>query len=256
MPKTTPWIGTSWKMNKTRAQAREFADVLAGAAAARTDAARLFVIPPFTAIDDVTKLLASTRVRVGAQNMQWAPAGAWTGEISAAMILDVGASLVELGHSERRAHFGETDETVALKTRAAIDNGLLALVCVGDTRAEYEAGQTSRVLARQVRFALSGLSAADHNRIVIAYEPVWSIGEGGVPADPEFADLQHRLIKDVSLSLFAEPVDVVYGGSVNPENCVGLATRANIDGLFIGRSAWDASGYIGIVEKVVAALAN
>ena len=186
--------------------------------------------------------------------MHWAPAGAWTGEISATMLLDVGASLVEIGHSERRAHFGETDETVALKTKAAIDNGLLALVCVGDTRAEYEAGRTSEVLARQVRFALSGLSAADRAKVVIAYEPVWSIGEGGVPADPDFADRQHALIKEESLRIFAEPVDVVYGGSVNPGNCRELAGKTHIDGLFIGRSAWEAQGYIGIVESVMAAL--
>lgn len=256
MPEKTPWIGTSWKMNKTRAQAREFASILASSAVARTAAAKLFVIPSFTAIADVAKSLGVTSVRVGAQNMHWAPAGAWTGEISAAMLLDVGASLVEIGHSERRTHFGETDETVALKTKAAIDNGLLALVCVGDTRAQFEAGQTSEVLARQVRIALSGLSAADRGKIVIAYEPVWSIGEGGVPADPDFAESQHRAIKVVSKRLFSEPVDVVYGGSVNPDNCVALVSRAHIDGLFIGRSAWDACGYIGIIEKVVGALAD
>ena len=256
MANKAPWIGTSWKMNKTRAQARAFADLLAESPVAKSRAAKLFVIPPFTAIGDVARALAATPVRVGAQNMHWAAAGAWTGEISAAMLVDVGASLVEIGHSERRAHFGETDETVALKTRSAIDHGLLALVCVGDTRAEYEAGQTSEVLARQVRSALSKLGSADRAKIVIAYEPVWSIGEGGVPADPDFANLQHRRIKDVSADLFSEPVDVIYGGSVNPDNCSALASRAHIDGLFIGRSAWDAAGYIDIIEKVTVALAG
>jgi triosephosphate isomerase len=167
------------------------------------------------------------------------------------MIKDAGATLVEIGHSERRAHFGETDETVALKTKAAIANGLLALICVGDTRTEYETGQTSEVLERQVRAALSGLTSEDRTKIIIAYEPVWSIGEGGVPADPDFADLQHQRIKQVTLSLFPEPADVVYGGSVNLENCRALATRENIDGLFVGRAAWDATGYIGILESVI-----
>ncbi len=250
----TPWIGTSWKMNKTRPQARAFAESLAASPVASTDAARLFVIPPFTSIADVAAILAKTRVRVGAQNMHWADAGAWTGEISAPMIQDVGASLVEIGHSERRTHFGETDETVALKTRAAVGHGLLALVCVGDTRAEYEAGQTTEVLARQVRAALSGVDRASRDSVVIAYEPVWSIGEGGVPADPEFADRQHQGIKQESLSVFASAVDVVYGGSVNPGNCRQLATRPHIDGLFIGRSAWEAGGYIAIVESVISAL--
>jgi triosephosphate isomerase len=134
MPVKTPWIGTSWKMNKTRPEARVFAETLAASPVASTmAAARPFVIPPFTAIAEVATILANTKVRVGAQTMHWAQAGAWTGEISAPMIREVGASLVEIGHSERRAHFGETDETVALKTKAAIANGLLALVCVGET---------------------------------------------------------------------------------------------------------------------------
>jgi triosephosphate isomerase len=249
-----PWIGTSWKMNKTRPQARAFAEALAASSVAATEAARLFVIPPFTAIADVATILAGARVRIGAQNMHWADAGAWTGEISAPMVRDVGASLVEIGHSERRTHFGESDETVALKTKAAVAHGLLALVCVGDTRAEYEAGQTSEALARQVRAALSGVGPSHRDQVVIAYEPVWSIGEGGVPADPDFADAQHQKIKQMSLSLFASPIEVVYGGSVNPGNCRQLATRPHIDGLFIGRSAWEAGGYIAIVESVIEAL--
>jgi L-erythrulose 1-phosphate isomerase len=249
----TPWIGTSWKMNKTRAQARAFAERLKDSSVASTPA-RAFVVPPFTAIADVASILAGTAVRVGAQNMHWAGAGAWTGEISPEMIRDVGATLVEIGHSERRAYFGESDETVALKVKAALGHGLLALVCVGDTRREYEAGRTSAVLAGQVRSALSVAGAQDRDRIVIAYEPVWSIGEGGVAADPDFADRQHALIKEESLRIFAQPIDVVYGGSVNPGNCRELAARKNIDGLFIGRSAWEATGYIGIVESVMDSL--
>jgi triosephosphate isomerase len=250
----TPWIGTSWKMNKTRPQARAFAEALAASPVAATEAARPFVIPPFTAIADVAAILAGTRVRIGAQNMHWAKAGAWTGEISAPMILDVGASLVEIGHSERRTHFGETDATVALKTKAAVEHGLRALVCVGDTRNEYEAGETSAVLERQVRAALSHIPHASGDRVVIAYEPVWSIGEGGVPADPDFADRQQLRIKEVSREVLGAELDVLYGGSVNLDNCIGLATRPHIDGLFIGRAAWEADGYIAIVESVTAAL--
>lgn len=251
-----PWIGTSWKMNKTRPEARAYAERLAAADVSMTTAARLFVIPPFTAIADVAAILAGTRVRVGAQNMHWAEAGAYTGEISAAMIKDCGASLVEIGHSERRTHFGETDETVGLKTRAAVDAGLLALVCVGETRAEYESGETAAVLARQVAAAIRLVDPVDHRSVVIAYEPVWSIGEGGIPADPDFADAQHARIKDLTRARLGVPLDVVYGGSVNPGNAVSLASRRHIDGLFIGRSAWSAEGYIGIVESVTAALSR
>jgi L-erythrulose 1-phosphate isomerase len=248
-----PWIGTSWKMNKTRAQARAYAEALLHSSVVAAPA-RLFVIPPFTAIAEVASILKGAPIRIGAQNMHWAESGAWTGEISAAMIEDVGATMVEIGHSERREHFGESDETVALKVKAALAHDLLALVCVGDTRQQYEAGQTSAVLAKQVRAALSLAGPGDRDRIVIAYEPVWSIGEGGVPADPDFADRQQALIKEESLRLFSEPVDVVYGGSVNPSNCCELALRPHIDGLFIGRSAWEASGLIGIVKTVTAAL--
>jgi triosephosphate isomerase len=250
-----PWIGTSWKMNKTRAQARAYAERLKQSTVASTQA-RVFIIPPFTAIADVATILAGTAVRIGAQNVHWAEAGAWTGEISSAMVEDVGATLVEIGHSERRTHFAESDETVALKVRAALSHGLLALVCVGDTRQEFDAGKTSAAIAKQVRAALSVVGAHERDRIVIAYEPVWSIGEGGIPAAPEFADRQHALIKEESLRLFAEPIEVVYGGSVNLGNCCEFATKKNVDGLFIGRAAWDAEGYIGIVESVMAALAT
>jgi triosephosphate isomerase len=248
-----PWIGTSWKMNKTRAEARGFAETIR-AARLSPDRVRAFVIPPFTAIAEVAAVLSDTPVGVGAQNMHWAEAGAWTGEISARMIQDAGATMVEIGHSERRAHFGETDETVALKVRTALAHDLLALVCVGDTREEYETGRTSAVVTEQVRHALSAAEPGDRDKIAIAYEPVWSIGESGVPAHPDFADRQQALIKEASLRVFAKPVDVLYGGSVNPGNCRQLATRENIDGLFIGRSAWTPEGYLGIIKSVLEAL--
>ncbi|WP_131113349.1 triose-phosphate isomerase [Lichenihabitans psoromatis] len=249
-----PWIGTSFKMNKIRAEARDFARALVASPLIETANARLFVIPPFTSIADVADLLARTPVTVGAQNMHWAEAGAWTGEVSAAMILDCGARLVEIGHSERRTFFGETDETVAKKTASAVRHGLLALVCIGETRDAYDAGQTAAVLERQVRAALSLVGPESRNAIVFAYEPVWSIGEGGIPADPDFADEQHRLIKALTTAIMGETLDVVYGGSVNPDNCRKLAGKPHIDGLFIGRSAWAASGYLGIVDAVTTSL--
>jgi triosephosphate isomerase len=251
-----PWIGTSWKMNKTRAEADAFCRTLADSPVARTEAARLFVIPPFTAIAVAAERLSGTTVRVGAQNMHWADRGAWTGEISAAMIQDVGATMVELGHSERREFFNETDDAVALKTAAAVDSGLLALVCVGDTHEEFRGGRTAETLRRQVSAALSKIDGSAIDRIVIAYEPVWSIGERGTPAEPDFVDTQHGLLKTLTAGIMGRPLDILYGGSVNPQNCVALASRANIDGLFIGRSAWQAEGFIGIVASVTAALAG
>ena len=250
------WIGTSWKMNKVRAEARAYASTLAKADLAHSDAVQLFVIPPFTAVAEVADILRGTRVMVGVQNMHWAEAGPWTGEISGAMAADCGATLAEIGHSERRTFFGETDETVALKVAAALSHGLTPLVCVGDTRDEYDAGRTAEVLDRQVRAAVSRVSPEDAERVVIAYEPVWSIGEGGTPAEPGFADEQHALIKTTLRDATGRELRVLYGGSVNPGNCVALAAQPHIDGLFIGRSAWQPEGYLGIVAQVCEAKAN
>ena len=250
MPFDALWIGTSWKMNKVRAEARAFAEALAGSDVARGTAAQLFVIPPFTAVADVAGILSATRVRVGVQNVHWAEAGAWTGEISAAMAADCGATIAEIGHSERRTHFGETDETVALKVASALRHGLTPLVCVGDTRGEYDAGRTAEALDRQVRAAVSKVSSAEGARVVIAYEPVWSIGEGGTPAEPGFADEQHARIKATLAAVTGHEPRVLYGGSVDPGNCVSLAARPSIDGLFIGRSAWMPEGFLDIVGRL------
>ena len=246
----TPWIGTSWKMNKTRAEARAFAQALKASPFAKTDKAQAFVIPPFPYIAEVAALLAGTRVKTGAQNMHWADQGAWTGEVSPLMVKDCGATLVELGHSERRTHFGETDETVAKKVASAVKHGLTALVCIGDTRSEYEAGATADVLARQTRYALRDVGQEAPGKVILAYEPVWSIGEGGIPADPEFANAQHRKLKALTAEIAGQALPILYGGSVNPQNCCDLAAMSDIDGLFIGRSAWDPAGFIGIMAAV------
>jgi triosephosphate isomerase len=254
MSRRIPWIGTSWKMNKIGSEAREFAIALKASSVANSVEARLFIIPPFPYIAEVGSILRETQVKIGAQNMHWEDAGAWTGEISPLMLKDCGATMVELGHSERRTYFGETDDTVALKVKSALKHELLALVCIGETKAVYDAGRTAELLQRQISIALSHVAKAAPGRVVIAYEPVWSIGDAGIPADPDWANEQHRGIKAMTADITGEALPVVYGGSVNPQNCCDFATRSDIDGLFIGRSAWDSKGYIGIVEAVTASL--
>jgi L-erythrulose 1-phosphate isomerase len=244
------FVGTSWKMNKLEADAIAFANALAANPISQRHV-QSFVIPPFPYIKTVSRILAGTGIWVGAQNMHWSDDGAWTGEISAPMIKDCGATLVEIGHSERRTHFGETDETVALKVAMALRHGLTPLVCVGDTKAEYAAGETKQALARQVTAFMKYASVVDRHKIIVAYEPVWSIGEGGTPASPDFADAQHQHIKHLGRELGVENLRVVYGGSVNPSNCVALAAQANIDGLFIGRAAWKPEGYLGIQKSIL-----
>ena len=244
------WIGTSWKMNKTLSEAVAFADALQASDDSRDPRIQRFVIPPYTAVREVKSRLRESSVKVGAQNMHWADNGAWTGEVSPVMLADCDLDLVELGHSERREHFGETDETVGLRTEAAVRHGLIPLVCIGETRAEREAGVAREVLARQVRGALERLTGAQTQApVLLAYEPVWAIGENGIPATAEYADARHAEIIDVARSVLGRLIPCLYGGSVNPENCVGLINCAHIDGLFIGRSAWQIEGYLEILSK-------
>lgn len=251
------WVGTSWKMNKTLAEALEFAQALAAFLPKCDPIIQPFVIPPFTAVREVKHALAGTCARIGAQNMHWADDGAWTGEISPLMLKDCDLDMVELGHSERREHFGETDATVGLKTEAAVRHGLVPLICVGETLAQREEGRTEDVLTAQVLGALQELHAAQLAApILFAYEPVWAIGANGIPATADYADHQQSLIKDVASDRLKATPPVLYGGSVNPGNAAELIVKPSIDGLFIGRSAWQAEGYIDILQRAAAALAG
>lgn len=244
------WIGTSWKMNKTLAEAERFVQGLIAADAQRSPCIQRFVIPPFTLVREVKRRLADTSVKVGAQNMHWADSGAWTGEVSAPMLTDCGLDMVELGHSERRAYFGETDETVGLKVEAAVRHGLTPLICIGETLAEREAGRAETVLEQQVRGALSKLGSLQKAaEILFAYEPVWAIGEHGIPASSDYADARQAEIIAVAQDVLGRKVPCLYGGSVNPGNCQELIQCPHIDGLFIGRSAWDVDGYLGILGR-------
>lgn len=240
-------------MNKTLAEARLFAEGLRAADGDRHPRIQRFVIPPFTAVREVKSMLEGTSVKVGAQNMHWADEGAWTGEVSPLMLKDCNLDLVELGHSERREFFGETDETVGLKTEAAVRHGLVPLICIGETLADRESGKAADVLARQVEGALSKLKPDQKTAtILLAYEPVWAIGEKGIPASAGYADQQHAGIADVANAILGRRIPCLYGGSVNPQNCEELISCPNIDGLFIGRSAWKVEGYLDILARTAA----
>ncbi|WP_047459311.1 triose-phosphate isomerase [Rhizobium rhizogenes] len=249
------WIGTSWKMNKTLAEAQGFAEALRDADALRDSAIQRFIIPPFTAVREVKAILSETSVKVGAQNMHWADQGAWTGEISPPMLKDCNLDIVELGHSERREHFGETNETVGLKTEAAVRHGLIPLICIGETLSDRESGRATEILSEQVIGALSKLSASQKQaQILLAYEPVWAIGEKGIPAEPSYADARQAEIIAVAERVLGRRIPCLYGGSVNPDNCEELISCPHIDGLFIGRSAWNVEGYLDILAKCAAKL--
>ncbi|MBX3569479.1 MAG: triose-phosphate isomerase [Rhizobiaceae bacterium] len=249
------WVGTSWKMNKTLGEALAYAGALKPFLGGFDRRIQPFIIPPFTAGRQVKAALAGERIKVGAQNMHWADEGAWTGEISPLMLKDCGLDLIELGHSERREHFGETDHAVGLKTAAAVRHGFVPLICVGETLAEREGGRAEEVLTAQVRGALQFLDGAGKGaEILFAYEPVWAIGEKGIPASADYADRQQALIKHIAGAILAAVPPVLYGGSVNPGNTAELIGQPHVDGLFIGRSAWQAEGYIDILKRASAAL--
>jgi L-erythrulose 1-phosphate isomerase len=183
--------------------------------------------------------------------MHWEDGGAWTGEISPPMLKDCDLDVVELGHSERREFFNETDEAVALKAAAAVRHGLTPIVCIGETLKQREAGQADDVLRRQVEIGLSKLHGAPKNAtILIAYEPVWAIGVNGIPATMDDGNARHEKIACVASSVLGAKVPVLYGGSVNPGNCEELISQPAIDVLFIGRSAWTVGGYLDILDRV------
>jgi L-erythrulose 1-phosphate isomerase len=255
MSKAPFWVGTSWKMNKTLAEAEAFAKGLIAADGEADPRIQRFVIPPFTAVREVKRLLADTNVKVGAQNMHWADQGAWTGEISPLMLVDCALDLVELGHSERREHFGETDETVGLKVAAAVRHGLTPLICIGETAADKDSGKADEILEKEVRGALGALAPDQRGApILLAYEPVWAIGERGVPASADYADARQARIIDVAQAVLGRRIPCLYGGSVNPGVCAELAVCPHVDGLFIGRSAWNVTGYLDILARVAAVL--
>jgi L-erythrulose 1-phosphate isomerase len=248
-------VGTSWKMNKTLAEAATFVDELLGFPI--PSGIQAFLLPPHTALASVrNRVPADSPILLGAQNAHWAPEGSWTGEISMRMAKDAGATLIEIGHSDRREHFGETDRIVGLKAAAAVAHGLVPLVCVGEPLAVRDAGGAEDFVRVQLQMALSELAPAEISQVIIAYEPIWAIGEQGIPASLDQVAPVMTLINDVVTSAAGGTVRaVLYGGSVNTLNATELLSDPNTHGLFIGRAAWEASGFIEIL-KLCAPLAG
>jgi L-erythrulose 1-phosphate isomerase len=254
-PKSRPlWIGTSWKMNKTLAEAESFVDELV--AFGIPSGVQPYVLPPHTALARVRERIPpDSPILLGAQNAHWAEEGAWTGEISMRMAKDAGATLIEIGHSERREHFGETDRTVALKAAAAVAHGLIPLICVGEPLAVRDVGGVEEFVRVQLQIALSELAPDEIGRVIIAYEPIWAIGEQGIPPTLGQITPVMALINDVVTTAGGSVRAVLYGGSVNAQNAVELLSDPNTHGLFIGRAAWEVSGFIDLL-KLCAPLAG
>jgi len=246
-----PVFAANWKMNKTIAEAIGFVIDL-GVFARDVDGAEIIVAPPFTALAATAEEAGDTSISIAAQDVYFEREGAFTGEVSAAMIRDAGATHAIVGHSERRRLFGDTDEWVNRKTRAAIAAELTPIVCVGETLAEREAGQTLAVLDRQIRGGLDGLSADQIAVSLIAYEPVWAIGTGK-NATPAEADEAHRHIRSRLRQWFgstaADACRVLYGGSVKPDNIRDLIGLPDVDGALIGGASLEVSSFKEIIRR-------
>ncbi|MGI8947513.1 MAG: triose-phosphate isomerase [Ornithinimicrobium sp.] len=245
------WVGTSWKMSKGLAEARRYvrglADHLDGLAPAGVQP---FVIPSFTALAAVNdELGADSPVLLGAQNAHWEDQGAWTGEVSVAQAKDAGAQLVEIGHSERREHFGETVQTTRLKVAATLTHELVPLLCIGESAEVKQAGGSSRFILEQAAGALDGLDPEQLARVVIAYEPIWAIGETGRPATTQ--ELREPF-RDLGREYGRRVRGLLYGGSVNLDNAADLLGIDHVTGLFVGRAAWQLAGFLSLLEIAAA----
>jgi triosephosphate isomerase len=249
-----PLVAGNWKMNLSRAGAVELASTIAKRSRG-IESADLAVFPPSVYLDAVGRALDGSRVALGAQNMYFEPPGAFTGETSAAMLVDLGCRLVILGHSERRHILGETDADVNKKVAAALAAGLTPVVCLGELLAEREAGETERVIRRQCDGSLAGLSSEQAQRIVLAYEPVWAIGTGKV-ATPEQAEEVHSRLRKILADRYnarvAEAARILYGGSVKAANARELLAQPNVDGALVGGASLSADEFLGIVAGVPA----
>ena len=249
--KRTPIIAGNWKMNKTETEAlalvrrlmqwsREFEDV------------EILICPPFTSLSQLSKLLVSSPIQLGAQDISDHPSGAFTGEISAAMVKEF-CSHVIIGHSERRGFFGEDDDLINRKLQAASNQGLIPVLCIGEELEEKEAGKTSQVLIRQLREGLAHIHPSNPAELVIAYEPVWAIGTGQSASPTDISAVIASAIRPTLASLWSEQtaqgIRILYGGSVNPENSAGFFNQDEIDGALVGGASLDIDLFLGIIEK-------
>ncbi len=246
-----PFIAGNWKMNMLTAEAATLAAQLAEGLKDVKDI-EIAVAPPCTALSAVAEVLSGSNIHLAGQNFFWEEKGAYTGEVSGLMLKDIGCSHVIIGHSERRQYFGETDESVNKKLKAAFQCHLTPILCVGETLEERETNKTMSVIERQVRAGLSGITRADARSLVIAYEPVWAIGTGKT-ATPEQAEEVHKKIREMSVDIYgndlAEGLRIQYGGSVKPDNTKELMGKPDIDGALVGGASLKAESFIAIIKN-------
>jgi len=245
-----PVIAGNWKMYKTQGDTRAFFEAFRPLVS-NSHRCEIIVAPPFTALSAAVESARGSAILIAAQNAHWEREGAFTGEISMPMLVEAGCHAVIIGHSERRQFFGETDESVNRKVRAALAANLTPIVCVGELLAEREASLTHAILKRQFEGGLASLTESDFSRILLAYEPVWAIGTGRT-ATPETAADAHRFLRRLAAAQFspeqASALRILYGGSVKPDNIKGLMAQAEIDGALVGGASLDPKSFAAIVN--------
>ncbi len=249
-------FGTNFKLNQTPAESAAFYRQINASIEAEAGV-HLFALPPTTSLGAVAEVAGDPphKIWIGAQNAHWAPDGAYTGEVSVRMLQAVHVDLVLLGHAERRQHFHEGDIELNRKVLAVLGAGLRVLLAIGETAEERSYGVSGETVLRQLKIGLHGVATSQLNHLLVGYEPVWSIGAGGLPATPDAVEPMAALIRDALGELYGEPgrnVPVLYGGSVNPDNAGTYTSLPDIDGLFVGRAGWTVDGYIATYEAGLA----
>lgn len=246
-------LGTNWKMHKTLKEGLAYTKEVIELSH-KFPEYQLFIIPPYTHLWAMKEILEDTNILLGAQNMHWEDEGAYTGEISPKMLEEIGIDLIEIGHSERRQYYNETDESVNKKVRSALRYDFTPLICIGERLEEKQKGISKEILKSQIEIALNQVTASDAAKAWLAYEPVWAIGEDGIPAEPTYIDDIHTYIREVLSELYsddiANSIPVFYGGSVNIDNAVDFINLKEVDGLFIGRSAWNSTSFQEIMLAI------
>ena len=246
-----PFIAGNWKMHKTPAETTELLSALVARLSTTLSDREVVVAPPFTALETAARVLRGSPIRLSAQNLHAETHGAFTGEVSGPMLKAIGCQYVIIGHSERRQYYGESDEQVAQKVKAAQRDGLTPIMCVGETLAERERGDMFTVISRQIRAGLAGQTAQAMATLVLAYEPIWAIGTGKT-ASPEQAQEVHATIRQTLVELAgqssAAAVRIVYGGSVKPDNVDRLLAQPDIDGALVGGASLQADSFARIVH--------
>lgn len=248
-----PLVAGNWKMNKTIGETESLLSDLASSNKSQSGV-EILVCPPFTGLETAARMLKGTQIKLGAQNLHWETSGAYTGEVSPVMLAEI-CQYVIIGHSERRAYYGETDQTVNLRVKAALAHGLTPIVCVGETLEENEAGQTAEIVSRQVRMGLVDVDTSAARGLVVAYEPVWAIGTGKAATPDGASDVIEVVIRPALEYVFdgdfAQATRVLYGGSLKPDNAREFFDQTEIDGGLVGGASLNADDFTAIIRAAV-----